>query len=313
MKVSVIVPVYNTETYLKKCLDSLVNQTFSDYEIIIINDGSTDNSINIINDYTNKYSFVKAFTKKNGGLSSARNLGIEKSSGKYLMFIDSDDYVENNMIEVMYNKAISDKSDIVVCEFSYIYNDGRKIRSYSNLDYTSDSLKKYLLTPPMAPIRLFKKTLFDNIKFKEGIYYEDLECCPKMVLYTKKISYVNESLYNYLMRDSSIMHQKKFNDKLNDIYKVLDSNYNLLHENYSDEIEYMYIIHLLRTASLRFLDYDEGKIHLNKIISIIKDKFPNWKENIYLKKSGKKIKIICYLAYYKQIFLLKLIKRITGK
>ena len=313
MKVSVIVPVYNTEKYLEKCLDSIVNQDFDDYEIIIVNDGSTDNSFKIINKYVDKYDNIKAFTKQNGGLSSARNFGIAKSSGKYLMFIDSDDYIEKTMIKKMYESVINNKSDIVVCEFSYVYDDGRKIRSYSNLDYTDIAQKKYLLTPPMAPIRLIKKDLFKNIKFTEGIYYEDLELCPKLVIYAKKISFVNESLYNYLMRESSIMHQNSFNDKLLDIYKVLDSNYKVLVKDYYDEIEYMYIIHLLRTASLRFLDYKEGKSEINKIKLIIKDKFPNWKDNIYFKKSNKKIKVISYLAYYKMILLLKIIKKITGK
>ena len=202
MKVSVIVPVYNTEKYLRKCLDSLVNQDFSDYEIVIVNDGSTDSSESIINEYVSKYDFIKSFTKANGGLSSARNYGIDKASGNYLAFVDSDDYVESNYLKELYESITKDKSDIAVCEFSYVYSDGKVIRSYSNLNYTDDSLKKYLLTPPMAPIRLFKKELFEKIKFKEGIYYEDLELCPKLIKFAKKVSFVDLSLYNYLMRDS---------------------------------------------------------------------------------------------------------------
>ena len=163
MKVSVIVPVYNTEKYLRKCLDSLVNQDFSDYEIVIVNDGSTDSSESIINEYVSKYDFIKSFAKANGGLSSARNYGIDKASGNYLAFVDSDDYVESNYLKELYESITKDKSDIAVCEFSYVYSDGKVIRSYSNLDYTDDSLKKYLLTPPMAPIRLFKKELFKKI------------------------------------------------------------------------------------------------------------------------------------------------------
>lgn len=313
MKVSVIVPVYNTEEYLRKCLDSLVNQDFSSYEVIIVNDGSTDNSIKVIDEYVRKYDFVKAFSKKNGGLSSARNYGIEKASGKYLTFVDSDDYVEESYLKKLYSIMDKENSDLAVCEFSYIYSDGNIVRSYSNLDYTDDILKKYLLTPPMAPIRMFKKDLFNHIKFKEGIYYEDLELCPKLVKYAKKVSFVNESLYNYLIRENSIMHQKEMNSKLEDIYHVLDSNYKELYKDYPNEIEYMYIIHLLRTASLRFLDYKEGKSELVKIVQIMKDRFPNWKKNIYFKKSSKKIKIISYLAYYKKIGLLKIIKKITGK
>ena len=313
MKVSIIVPVYNTEKYLSKCLDSLINQDFSDYEIIIVNDGSTDNSEDIINDYANKYDNIKTFKKKNGGLSSARNYGLAKAIGKYITFVDSDDYVEKDFLKELYNAINKDNSDIAVCEFSYVYSSGKVIRSYSNLNYTEDTLKKYLLTPPMAPIRMFKKELFEYRKFKERIYYEDLDLCPKFAKIAKKVSFVDLSLYNYLMRDNSIMHQKELNSKLNDIYQVLDSNYNELFNDYPDEIEYMYIIHLLRTASLRFLDYKEGESELIKIINIIKEKFPNWSSNEYFKKSNIKIKLICYLAYYKRIGLLKIIKRVTGK
>ena len=312
MKVSVIVPVYDVEKYLEKCLNSIVNQNFKDFEIIIVNDGSPDNSEKIINEFLDKYDNIKYLKKENGGLSSARNYGIKYSSGKYLLFIDSDDYIENNMIELMYNKIISDNSDIVVCEFNYDFG-GRMVRSYSNLNYTNDEKKKYLLTPPMACIRMYKRTLFNNIEFKDGIYYEDLEINPKMILYANKISFLDNALYNYVIRDNSIMRNTKFNSKLHDIYSVLDSNYNLLYDKYPFEIEYMYIVHLLRTASLRFLDYEKGKRELDRIVSIIKDKFPNWKKNEYFKKSGKKMKIICYLAFYKQISLLRLIKKLTGK
>ena len=170
-----------------------------------------------------------------------------------------------------------------------------------------------ILIPPMAPNKMFKKELFKHIKFKEGIYYEDLQMCPKLVKYAKKISYVDLSLYYYLLRDGSIMHQKEFNEKLHDIYSVLDSNYEALYESYPNEIEYMYIIHLLRVGSLRFLDYKEGRREIRKIVKIMKEKFPKWYQNEYFKKSGKKIKIISYLAYFKQIMLLKLIKKVTGK
>ena len=313
MKVSVIVPVYNVEKYLEKCLDSLVNQDFSDYEIIIVNDGSLDKSDKIIGKYVDRYSNIKAFNKENGGLSSARNYGLQYASGEYISFVDSDDYVERNFLKVMYKKALEDKSDIVVCEFNYVYDNGDIVRSYSNLDYTTDPSRKYLLTPPMAPIRLIKKDLLEKIRFQEGIFYEDLQLCPKLVLYTKKISFVNDALYNYLMRDGSIMKQKVFNEKLLDIFSVLESNKKILEKKYHDEIEYMYIIHLLRTAGLRFLDYDNYYEMIDKIVNVINKDFPNWKDNIYYKKSNKKIKMICYLVYNKNYLTLKLIKKISGK
>ena len=312
MKVSVIVPVYNVYDYLEKCLNSLVNQTLKDLEIIIVNDGSTDNSMDIINKYAKKYSNIYAYSKENGGLSSARNYGLKYATGQYIAFVDSDDYIDKDMFNKMYEEAINTKSDMVVCEFNYVYGD-KIVRSYCNLDYTLIPDKRYLIVPPMACTRLYKKELFNNIKFKEGIYYEDLELNPKLVKYTKKISFINEGLYYYVIRSGSIMKQQKFNNKLYDIFKVLESNKKLLAKDYPDEIEYMYIIHLLRSASLRFMEYDNYQDHLNKIVDIMKKDFPNWKNNFYYRKSSYKIKLICYLVYHKQYRLLGYIKRITGK
>jgi len=313
MKVSVIVPVYNVYDYIDKCLDSLVHQTLKEIEIIVVNDGSPDNSEEIIKKYEKKYKNIKYVIKENGGLSDARNYGLKYATGDYISFVDSDDYVSLDMFEKLYNQIIKDKADVFVCEFNYVYPDGKIIRSYSNLDYTDIPDKKYLISPPMAWTRLYKKELFKNLRFKKGIYYEDLEMNPKVIKYTKKITFVNEGLYYYIVRSGSIMRQNTFNEKLMHIFDVLDSNKKLLIKDYPDEIEYMYIDHLLRTASLRFMDYDNYKDNINKIVDIFNKDFPNWQNNIYYKKCSKKMKLICHLAYHKNYLLLKLIKKVTGK
>ncbi len=117
MKVSVIVPIYNVEKYLRKSLDSLANQTINDYEVILVNDGSTDNSQSIIDEYVEKYSVFKGFKKENGGMSSARNFGLKYAKGEYIAFVDSDDFVELNFLEKLYDKAKKDKSDVVICDY----------------------------------------------------------------------------------------------------------------------------------------------------------------------------------------------------
>ena len=313
-KVSVILPVYNVEEYLDKCLDSLVNQTLKDIEIIVVNDGSPDNSQKIIDKYARKYKNVKPHIKENGGLSDARNFGLTKAKGEYISFIDSEDYTEVTMLEKMYEKATKEKLDIVVCDCYKVYpnNDTKEILK-SNLNYTENTVKNYLLSPPMAWSRLYKKELFKNIKFTKGIYYEDLECTPKLVKYTNKIGFLEEPLYYYLQREGSIMKQKEFNNKFLDIFTVLESNKKELEKKYPEEIEYLYITHLLRTATLRFLDYPNHKEYLNKINSIIKNNYPNWRKNTYYKKSSKKLKLVCNLAYNNKVLLLKLIKKITNK
>ena len=313
MKVSVIVPVYNVEKYIKKCLDSLVNQTLNGVEIIVVNDGSPDNSQKIIDEYTKKYKNVKSYIKENGGLSDARNYGIKKATGEYISFVDSDDYIRNDMLEIMYNYAIKEDLNVVVCDSINVYDNGSEILIKSNNNYSDNDVRNYIISPPMACTRLFKKTIFDKIQFKKNIYYEDLEMTPKVVNITDKIGFVSEGLYYYVQRDGSIMKQNAFNKKLLNIFDVLKSNKDLLEDKFPEEIEYMYITHLLRTASLRFLNYDNGKEYIYKIHNIMKEYFPKWKNNVYYKKSSFKLKLICILAYNKNILLLKLIKKVTNK
>lgn len=313
MKVSVIVPVYNVEKYIKKCLNSLVNQTLDEVEIVVVNDGSPDNSQKIIDEYTKKYKNIKSYVKENGGLSDARNYGIKRATGKYISFVDSDDYIRKDMLEKMYNYAIQKNFDVVVCDSINVYSDGTEILIKSNNNYSDDDVKNYIISPPMACTRLFKKSIFDKIEFKKNIYYEDLEMTPKVVNLTKKIGFVSDGLYYYVQRDGSIMKQNVFNDKLLNIFDVLKSNKDLLENEFPQEIEYMYITHLLRTASLRFLDYDNGKEYVYKIHNIMKEYFPKWKNNEYYKKSSFKLRTICILAYNRNILLLKVIKKITNK
>ena len=309
IRVSIIVPVYNVEKYLPKCLDSLVNQTLRDIEIIIVNDGTKDNSQKIIDKYAKKYKNIKAYKKENGGLSSARNYGLKYAQGEYIGFVDSDDYIAQTMYEKMYNKASSEKLDIVVCDTIEIYEEGNQKYLKSNLNYSTDNVKNYIISHPMACTRLFKKSLFDKVKFKEGILYEDLNLTPSLVKYTQNIGFVNEGLYFYLQRTGSIMNQQKFNIKLLNIFDVLENNYNLLSKEYFTEVEFLYITHLLRTATLRFLDYDNCNEYLEKILELFKTRFPNWRKNEYYKKSSAKMKLLCLLSSKKKYGIIKLLKK----
>ena len=311
MKVSVIVPVYNVEKYLEKCLDSLVKQTLKDIEIIVVDDGSLDNSSKIIDKYSKKYKNVVGYKKKNGGLSDARNYGLKYARGEYISFVDSDDYIDSTMLEKMYDKAKNEKLDIVVCDTIEVYDD-KQVLKRSNLNYSRDVIKNYIISPPMACSRIYKRELFDNVKFEKGIFYEDLNLTPSLVKYTDKIDFIEEGLYYYVQRSNSIMKQNKFSDKLLDIFKVLGNNKKYLYGDYPEEIEYLYISHLLRSASLRFVDYDNSYELVAKIVSTMKNYFPNYRNNIYYKKSSIKFKIVCFLAYFKQVKILKLLKKVSG-
>lgn len=312
--ISIIVPIYNTEKYLNKCLKSLVKQKNIDFEIICVNDGSPDKSEKIVEKFKKKYpKLIRSYKKKNGGLSDARNYGINKAKGEYIGFVDSDDWVELDMFSKMYNYAIQKDLDIVVCDTFMEYENHTEILP-SNLHYSDEDLRNYIISYPMACTRLIKKELLeDDYVFTKGILYEDLCLTPTFVNKTIKVGFLEEALYHYLQRSNSIMNQMEFNDKLfdiikvlNNVYKKFDENKNL--ENYYEEIEYLYITHLLRSATLRFLEYKDGEEHLSKLIDEFKDKFPNWQENKYFKCSSFKLKLICYLASYKMYSLIKLIK-----
>lgn len=311
-KVSIIVPVYNTMNYLKKCLDSLVNQSLKNIEIIVVNDGSTDDSQKIIDEYVQKYDFVRGYKKKNGGLSDARNYGLKYAKGKYITFIDSDDYVKKDLFLKTYNYAIKHKLDVVVSD-TIIKEENKEYILKSNLNYSINPLQNYVIAYPMACIRLIKKEVLNDLKFKKGILYEDLELMPSLVLKTKKIGFSDYAGYYYVQRTGSIMKQKEFNKKQLDIFEVLDVNRKRLYDKYPMEVEYLYITHLLRSATLRFLDYKETEEYLKKIRNIMYEEFPNWKKNPYYLKSGKKLKIVCTLAYKGHYNILKFIKKITGK
>lgn len=316
-KISVIVPVYNVEDLLSKCLDSLVNQTFDDYEVIVVNDGSPDNSQNIIDDYYNRYpNIIKSLKKENGGLSSARNYGLKYTEGEYVLYVDSDDYVSNDILEKMYSVAVRDNSDIVVCRSYMVCSNN--LEEIDQEILSSDLYKRYILNRPSASCKLVKKEilLHPELAFLEGHHYEDIAEVPAFGLYAKNISFIDEYLYYYLVREGSIMHSKKYSEKLNDIFDCIDNLTNIFinknsFDKYKDELEFIYIKHLLHAASLRFLPYEEGVPSINRVCEIMQDKFPKWSKNKYYKKMNFKYKIVCNLIYKKKLGLLKKILKVN--
>ncbi len=312
-KVSIIVPVYNVKEYLRTCLDSLVGQSLKDIEIIVVDDGSTDGSSDIVREYEKKYpNIIRAFYNENSGLSGARNFGLTKASGKYIGFVDSDDYVKRDLFLKAYNYAVKGDYDIVVFDW-IVKSDKNEFISKANLNYSNDPVKNYIIAAPMAWLRLIKKDILDNFSYKKGMIYEDLEVVPSYVLKTKKIGFLDYAGYYYITRTTSIMNQKKFNKKFLDIFVALESNKKRLLEYYPDEVEYLYITHLLRSTSLRLVTSSEGIVYLDKIIGIMKNDFPNWRQNVYLKKSSFKLRMVCFLAYHRQIFFLKILKKLFRK
>lgn len=240
--VSIIVPVYNMENYLEECLESLVNQTLKNYEIIIVNDGSTDNSMEIIDDYIYRYADkVRAFTIENSGLGEARNYGITKANGQYLGFVDSDDFVAADMFEKMYQSAIQNQADCVMSDYTAFWDTGKTEYIISVPEKNADrfDILKYSAKYGVvnACTKLIDKKLFEQIKFPKG-FYEDLATIPIVLSYAKKISYVREGLYYYRQRSGSITSVKNNDNRLFDCYKAWDRILKLSNPIYEKEIRF---------------------------------------------------------------------------
>ena len=309
-KISIIVPVYNSEKHLRKCIDSLVGQTFKDIEIILVNDGSRDSSQDIIDEYAAQYpEMIKAIYQENRGQAAARNHGLEIAEGDYIFFVDSDDYVDVTACEKTYNEAVAKGYDIVCFDY-WIENKGeRTYREYFTVK-CEDKKAQYFINDTSPWNKLISRSLFseNGLKFLESYIYEDLELVPRLGLYTDKIGHISEALYFYIVHEGSTMRQKKYTPKLASIYFVMDSlSKSFSDPKYADVLEYMYIEHLLHLASCRYLDYEDGREDIIKIAGIMRNRFPKWRKNVFFKNHGIKLKIVCNLAYYKQIKLLTLL------
>lgn len=285
---SVIVPVYNTAPYLARALDSVLCQTGAEIEVIAVNDGSTDTSAEILAEYEKKDARVRVFTKENGGLADARNLGIEHARGEYLAFLDSDDAFSPDFVREMLGKAEREGLDMVLCDWDYVFPDGKRTRAYSTKPFDTTPSRRALLAAPMVCTRLFRRRLFDTLRFEKGIYYEDLQLTPRLFLQAERIGFVEQPLYDYYRREGSIMHKSAMSERQLDIFSVLSSLREAFEaqgkgEEYARELEFLHIEHLLRSAALRFAPYPEGKELIGRLADTVNGAYPNWKKNEYLK------------------------------
>ena len=231
--ISIVVPVYNVEDYLEKCIQSILNQSYKNLEIILVDDGSPDNCPKICDKYEKLDSRIKVIHKKNGGLSDARNIGIKNAKGKYISFVDSDDYIKENFIEDMYNLLIKYDADIACSQMKItnktnddVVNENKKINIYSSLDAIKETLYQRNIDNS-APSKLFKKELFDDICFPVGYTFEDLDTVYKVFLKCEKIVVSNYKYYFYYQREDSILHTVK--DKtIEDLLFIANNMYSSL-------------------------------------------------------------------------------------
>ena len=233
--ISVIVPVYNTEKFLKKCLLSLINQSYHNLELVIVNDGSTDGSGEICEDFKKKYRNIKYIYQNNGGVSSARNKALKMCNGEFITFVDSDDWVESDYCEKLYNSIIKNNSDIALCGFNKIYDSKKEKCSFSKDNvYSSSIYAKYILNPQtgfgMVAPKLIRKEIIDNEFDSKLRIGEDALFMLQLAKNVKIVNYLDECLYNYRINSDSAV--RKFNpyyvemvhDSMNQMHKYINDS-----------------------------------------------------------------------------------------
>lgn len=316
-KISIIVPIYNVEKYLRKCLHSLTSQTLKDIEIILVNDGSTDSSRKIAVEFSNKYDNIKLYDKSNGGLSDARNYGLQYVTGEYVAFIDSDDYIETKMFERLYN--LSDQGQKKIVEANFVWEFPNKKRW--DIGIKINSIKEYLVYGRVVAWNKIYQTKWlkeTGVLFPVGKLYEDQEFFFKIVSHLNnvdEIGFDEKVEVHYVQRKSSISYSES--TKVADIFKIYENiiayyQKRNLYAYYFEEIEYRAVRNLLCNVLIRkVLVQDERQLRvslMNKIRVFINDNFKYWKKNSYLKNKGL---VNIYLRMmnpllYKIIYLIKL-------
>lgn len=311
--ITLIVPVYNVEKYLIKCVDSLLKQTYDNLEIILVDDGSTDNSSKLCDEYQKKDKRIKVIHKENGGLSDARNVAIDKAHGKYISFVDSDDFIACDMIELLYKNVIDNKADIAICGYQNT-NEDEEINDnnidYKELVYSNQEALETMLyqkdCTTSAWAKLYKTTLFKDIRYPKGKICEDLDTTYLLFAQAKKIVINNQKKYFYLQRKNSIINSQ-FNPKRMDALKFAKKETKFIKKEFPSIVnsainrEFMEAIFILNKLSYKGLTSKAGK----EIVKTIKN---NRKVVLHDKKSKKIYRLYALISYLGTPILLTTLK-----
>lgn len=284
--ISIIVPIYNAEKYIAKCVDSLVNQTKKELEFILINDGSTDNTEEIIKTYKDKR--IKYYKNKNQGIGKTRNFGISKSTGKYIMFLDSDDYLSKNACQKMYEKILESNSDLVICDFYKVYDSG-KTEEVKLSSFGETSLKgrpSIINEINLAPWnKIYKRELIikNKIKFIENLKYEDAPFVIETLSKAKKISKLNESLNYYVIHGNSETTVR--DERCFDILKIVDIiRRNTKDKKYLKEAVDKLTVKIITNYTVQQRNQKEKEIgmkFIDEAFTYLKREVPDYRNNKY--------------------------------
>lgn len=304
-KVSIIVPIYNVEQYLRECIDSLVHQTYQNIEILLVHDGSKDRSDLIMEEYKQKYPhIVKTFYKENGGLADARNYGLQYATGDYVCFVDSDDYVDTAMVEELLKKATETGADVVIADLTFYYEDHSRpsfVSKALNTSFGVDIHKAVFMSAMYACSKIYRRSLFTEhqLQYPKGLWYEDIPVTSMIFALADKIAYLDKPLYFYRQREGSIMNSK-YDPRMYHIFDILDlAKENVLKtgklQQYQKEFEYLIIEQCMLYGIFRFLRCEKWKDLSDKAFDYMNQYYPDWRKNPYISRLG--IKKSSFLAY----------------
>lgn len=311
--ISIVVPIYNVEKYLEKCLNSILEQTYGEFELILVDDGSTDCSGEIADKYALKDERIIVFHKENEGLAATRNYGIEKAKGEYICFIDSDDWIENTYLEYLSNLAKEYLADVVICDF--IKNDGtgvitqpskEEIVEETGYEAIANIYTQNYLRYVVAWNKLYRRSIFDNVKYMSGIIHEDEAICGDIYCACSKVIRTNYIFYNYRVNNNTSIMSSEYSLKRLDILKALENRMSLFEkkgyrEYYEkDSFKYMYKI-LLNIIEIRKIPQDNTSV----IRDLKKIYWKKYKESLNFNWSIKRKAGMCVFGLFPRLYLLR--------
>lgn len=326
-KLSIVIPVYNVEKYLAKCLDSVIYPGLKDYEIVVVNDGSTDSSLSVAEDYAHRHpALVRVISTENGGLGAARNVGMEAARGEFLLFLDSDDHLREGALPEIMGKL---KEDFDICLFDIlsVTEDGTVLddipRCGRQGSLSLSGFPGLLLCPPSACSKLCRRSLFmdSGLRFPSRVWYEDMRTMPKLYLLTDKITATDRQWYIYVQRSGSITRSANLErnleiidamDDLSGYYKSKGK-----YEEYRNELEYLAFYNQFLTAVVRICLAEPANPVADKLRSDFLGKYPDFLKNPYVREMPFKYRLLTRLILLRRYRAVGLImglnERVKGK
>lgn len=307
MEISIIVPVFNAKKYLERCLDSILKSLKGiSGEVLVVDNGSTDSSLSILEKYKRKFpKLVRVLQCHTPGAAAVRNYGVLEARSKYIWFIDADDEITEDAVGKLLETAKAQDADMVMLGAKRVFPDHEDYLSPVSTDETD--YKSRFIRYGMGPWQVVIRRKWWNeqgFKFKEGMIHEDMELMSALILYTDKFSSVDKPLYIYYQNTGSVLHKSEFSPHVFDIFPALEGLYERFREaraenKYHDELEWFFIWNLLIDSAKDFAKFPEGKPGFSHSREMLKEYFPKWRKNRFLKEKPLRLKIRVRLNYFR--------------